>query len=76
LYNFDKVVNRIGTGSIKWDVQEMFGVPNGLLPFWIADTDFETLPEIMQAINKRCEHPVQLYSHGHRMPGGCPGLAG
>jgi cysteine-S-conjugate beta-lyase len=62
VYNFDKVVNRIGTESIKWDVQEMFGVPNGLLPFWIADTDFETLPEIMQAINKRCEHPLFGYT--------------
>jgi cysteine-S-conjugate beta-lyase len=62
LYNFDKVINRIGTGSIKWDVQEMFGVPNGLLPFWIADTDFETLPEIMQAINRRCEHPMLGYT--------------
>jgi cysteine-S-conjugate beta-lyase len=62
LYNFDKVVNRIGTGCIKWDVQEMFGVPNGLLPFWIADTDFETLPEIMQAINRRCEHPLFGYT--------------
>jgi cysteine-S-conjugate beta-lyase len=62
VYNFDKVVDRIGTGSIKWDMQQMFGVLNGLLPFWIADTDFETLPEIIQAINKRCEHPLFGYA--------------
>jgi cysteine-S-conjugate beta-lyase len=62
MYNFDKVVDRIGTGSIKWDIHEMFGVPNGLLPFWIADTDFETLPEIIQAINSRCEHPLFGYT--------------
>jgi cysteine-S-conjugate beta-lyase len=62
VYNFDKVVNRVGTGSIKWDVQEVFGVPNGLLPFWIADTDFETLPEIIQAIIRRCEHPLFGYT--------------
>jgi cysteine-S-conjugate beta-lyase len=62
VYNFDKAVNRIGTGSIKWDVQDMFGVPNGLLPFWIADTDFETLPEIIQAINRRCAHPLFGYT--------------
>jgi cysteine-S-conjugate beta-lyase len=62
VYNFDKIVNRLGTGSVKWDIHEMFGVPNGLLPFWIADTDFETLPEIIQAINKRCEHPLFGYT--------------
>lgn len=62
MYNFDKIVDRRGTGSIKWDVQEMFGVPNGLLPFWIADSDFETLPEIIQAINRRCEHPMFGYT--------------
>jgi cystathionine beta-lyase len=40
----------------------MFGVPDGLLPFWIADTDFETLPEIMAAIKERCRHPMLGYT--------------
>ncbi|NTV90999.1 MAG: putative C-S lyase [Clostridiales bacterium] len=61
-YNFDQVIDRNGTGSIKSDMQEMYGVRNGLLPFWIADTDFEILPEIVQALRKRCEHPVFGYS--------------
>jgi cysteine-S-conjugate beta-lyase len=62
MFNFDKIFNRIGTGSVKWDVHEMLGVQNGLLPFWIADTDFETLPEIIQAINRRCKHPLFGYT--------------
>lgn len=62
MYNFDKIYNRIGTGSVKWEVQDIFGVPNGLLPFWVADTDFETLPEIIQAINSRCDHPLFGYT--------------
>lgn len=62
MYDFDKVVDRTGTGSVKWDFQFMFGVRNGLLPFWIADTDFETLPEIIEAIRRRCEHPLFGYT--------------
>ena len=40
-YDFDKVWDRVDTDSIKWDRQFKFGVPTGLIPFWIADTDFE-----------------------------------
>lgn len=62
MYDFDKVVDRRGTSSIKWNFQEGFGQHDGLLPYWIADTDFATVPEVMQAIQKRCDHPVIGYS--------------
>lgn len=62
MYDFDKLHNRKGTGCVKWDKQRCFGVENGLLPFWIADTDFASLPEILEAIKKRCEHPIIGYS--------------
>lgn len=62
MYDFDKVHDRRGTGCVKWDKQYGFGVKDGLLPFWIADTDFATLPEIPQAIAKRLEHPLVGYS--------------
>ena len=62
MYDFDQVQNRIRTGSVKWDKQNSFGVESGLLPFWIADTDFASLPEILTAIKKRCDHPVIGYS--------------
>ena len=57
-YDFDKVWDRVDTDSIKWDRQFKFGVPTGLIPFWIADTDFGTLPEAVTAIQKRLEHPL------------------
>ena len=41
-YNFDKLTDRRGTGSLKWDV------PRGELPMWVADMDFETAPEIIE----------------------------
>ena len=62
MYDFDQVQNRVGTGSVKWDKQGSFGVESGLLPFWIADTDFASLPEILEAVKKRCAHPVIGYS--------------
>ncbi len=56
MYDFDKVVNRRGTGSLKWDV------PEGELPMWVADMDFETAPEIIQAMKARAEQGVFGYS--------------
>ena len=41
-YDFNKVQDRIGSDSIKWEKQLKFGTKTGLLPFWIADTDFAT----------------------------------
>lgn len=55
-YNFDKQVNRRNTGSLKWDV------PENELPMWVADMDFETVPEVKDALAKRVEHGVFGYS--------------
>lgn len=63
-YNFDEIVNREGTYSAKWDeeVQEnLFGKKN-LLPFWVADMEFKTAPEIIGALKKRVEHGIFGYS--------------
>ncbi len=62
MYDFDQVHNRVGTGCVKWDKQGSFGVSSGLLPFWIADTDFASLPEILAAVKSRCDHPLIGYS--------------
>lgn len=55
-YDFDKVVNRRNTNSLKWDVGE------GVLPMWVADMDFEAAPEIRSAIEKRAEHGIFGYT--------------
>ena len=49
-YDFDKIVDRSNTNSMKWNVAE------GELPMWVADMDFETAPAIMEAISKRAQH--------------------
>ena len=56
MYDFDKLTDRRGTGSLKWDV------PMGELPMWVADMDFETAPEITDAIRKRADHAIFGYS--------------
>ena len=55
-YDFDSVVDRHGTGSIKWDVAD------GELPMWVADMDFKTAPEITEAITNRALHGVFGYT--------------
>lgn len=55
-YNFDKLTNRRGTYSMKWDVSE------GELPMWVADMDFETAPAITEAIKRRAEHGIFGYT--------------
>lgn len=61
-YDFDKVIDRHGTGALKTDVlKERYGRAD-LLPLWVADMDFETPPFITEAIRKRLEHPVFGYT--------------
>ncbi len=61
-YDFDKLINRKGTGAIKYDsLAERFGHSN-LLPLWVADMDFETPFFIVDALKRRMEHPVFGYS--------------
>lgn len=61
-YDFDKVVNRHGTGALKLDVlQERYG-RSDLLPLWVADMDFETPHFITEALRKRLEHSLFGYT--------------
>ncbi len=56
-YNFDKVIERRGTGCVKWDESE-----EGVIPLWVADMDFPVAPAIQEAIRKRANHPVFGYT--------------
>ena len=61
-YDFDRLVDRRGTGALKTDaLKEVFG-KDGLLPMWVADMDFETPPFIVEALRKRLEHPIFGYT--------------
>ena len=61
-YDFDKVIDRSGSGAIKVDaVQKVFGKA-GLTPMWVADMDFETPEFIVEALKHRLEHHVFGYT--------------
>ena len=55
-YDFDKIIDRRVTDSMKWDVAE------NELPMWVADMDFQTAPDIREAIEKRMAHGIFGYS--------------
>ena len=55
-YDFDEIVSRRGTDSLKWDVGE------DELPMWVADMDFKAAPEIREALSERLEHGIFGYS--------------
>lgn len=62
IYNFDELVPREQTDSVKYDIrQNMFGNPN-VIPMWVADMDFKTPDFIIDAIKKRTEHEIFGYS--------------
>lgn len=62
MYDFDKVVERRGSDSYKWDqLKERFG-RDDLLGLWVADMDWETPPFIVDALRRRLEHPVFGYT--------------
>ncbi|MGA2477926.1 MAG: MalY/PatB family protein [Spirochaetia bacterium] len=61
-YDFDTVIERRGTSSLKWDYDEkLCGVP-GVLPLWVADMDFAAPPEIVSALQRRVSHGIFGYT--------------
>ena len=61
-YNFDELIDRNGTSSIKLDwLQQMWGRTD-LIPLWVADMDFATAPFVTEAIRRRLENPVLGYT--------------
>jgi cystathionine beta-lyase len=61
-YDFDEIIERAGTGSVKYDLcKELFGTDE-VIPMWVADMDFRTPDFIVDAINKRMEDPIFGYT--------------
>ena len=56
-YDFDELIERRGTGCVKWDE-----APADVIPMWVADMDFKVAPAIQKAIQKRAEHGVFAYT--------------
>ncbi|MGC6456506.1 MAG: MalY/PatB family protein [Coraliomargaritaceae bacterium] len=63
-YDFDNCPDRKGFGSLKWDKYK----EQEILPLWVADMDFTTAPEILEALRERLEHAVFGYTIPYQAP--------
>jgi len=61
-YQFDVELDRQNTASFKWDHCNCIFGTDDLLPMAIADMDIPAPPEVLEAIVRRCEHPVFGYT--------------
>jgi cystathionine beta-lyase len=60
-YDFDSRIDRTGTECEKWDDLKINFGREDLLPFWVADMDFRSAPEITEALRERVEFGVFGY---------------
>jgi cystathionine beta-lyase len=58
MHEFDRVIERRGTGSSKWAKYR----DRDILPFWVADMDFQAPPFVQAALRDRVEHGIYGYS--------------
>jgi cystathionine beta-lyase len=61
--NFDEIINRVGTHSVKWDaMQAAYGVsPTEGLAMWVADMDFRPPACVQKAVEAMAAHGVYGY---------------
>jgi cystathionine beta-lyase len=55
---FDKLISRFNTDSVRWDKYN-----KDIIPLWVADMDFETPQCVIDAVTKRLDHKVFGYTH-------------
>lgn len=58
-FDFDTPVVRRGTNCVKWDEMQS----DDIIPLWVADMDFATAPVVVEALQKRMQHPCFGYTH-------------
>ena len=56
MYNYDQITDRRPWDSLKWNV------PEGVLPMWVADMDFEAAPPVREALQDRLSHGIFGYT--------------
>ncbi|MDE7262751.1 MAG: pyridoxal phosphate-dependent aminotransferase [Oscillospiraceae bacterium] len=61
-YNFDKIVDRRNSNSLKYDFAVERGYPADVLPLWVADMDFSAPEPVLEALHKAVAHGIFGYS--------------
>ncbi len=60
--DFDKMIDRRNTRCLKYDFAKRRGLPEDVLPLWVADMDFETSSYVQDALIERAKHGIFGYS--------------
>lgn len=61
-FDFDQIIHREGTNSLKHDArQSLFGRAD-VIPMWVADMDFAVPPAVTKALAARAKHPIVGYT--------------
>ena len=61
-YNFDEIIKRENTNSVKYDLRKKLFGNADVIPMWVADMDFRTPDFIVEAIRKRTVHEIFGYT--------------
>lgn len=61
-YDFDTIVDRYNTGSVKYDTAERSGMPADVMPMWVADMDLRAPDEIVSRMRQLCDFGVYGYT--------------
>jgi cystathionine beta-lyase len=61
-HNFDEIIDRNNTNSIKYDFGKKHNMPADVMPFWVADMDFRTSPAVIDALAERSKHGIFGYT--------------
>ena len=61
-FDFDRIIDRRGTDSIKFDFAVEFGLPADALPLWVADMDFQAPEGVLKAARVSVDHGIFGYT--------------
>ena len=61
-YDFDTVIDRKNTNSLKYDFAVERGRPADVLPLWVADMDFKAPEPVLAALHSAVDHGIFGYS--------------
>lgn len=66
MYDFDKLVDRSNSSSVKYEETGLKFGRNDIMPFWVADMDFKAPDFMIETLVKRAEHGI--FGYTKRMP--------
>ena len=62
-HDFDKVIDRRNTNSVKYDFAAECGMPEDVLPLWVADMDFQAPEAVRQRLAEISRFGIYGYSN-------------